>query len=168
MLANPAKQPAKGSEQQADTLFAKLGQQKHKRQGRQNGEHAKLEVVAAAQEMVPRPNVLRQGHGDQRDSGGCQQQTANESIHSCSECKCIQTWPCRCGSVIQEFFPVHSNRLVNLPCIAARSLEMLSSPMRFVVSELFAQDPDSSSGLAATVIIGDLECFSYMNQTKCP
>ncbi len=65
-IADETQQPPL-AEQHVNAVFAVLGKQDHEAQCHQNRSDPRLEVVAAVQKTVPRPQMLRQGAGQYRD-----------------------------------------------------------------------------------------------------
>ncbi|HEX3987057.1 MAG TPA: hypothetical protein VHX13_10655 [Acidobacteriaceae bacterium] len=68
-------------EQIADLLAAMLGAQQHQAQATHDDEEPKLEVLPTLKKVVPGPQVLGDGHGQQLNEGESQQKTAQMDTH---------------------------------------------------------------------------------------
>ena len=74
-LARQQNEAAEGQEE-ANPLAGMLRTQQHEAETADDDEQAQLEVLAAAQEAVPGPEVLGDGHGEQLDEREAEQQAA--------------------------------------------------------------------------------------------
>ena len=77
------------------------GQQEHQEQAGQYRERAQLKVLTALRKMIPGPNQLRQGHGDQRDGSQQQQKANHPGIETSHARDCIKVQLARVGRGIQ-------------------------------------------------------------------
>lgn len=91
-----------GREQRSDTSLAKLRKQHCQTKDRSDEQDARFKILPAAQEMIPCPDVLREGRGKDRNGGDDQKKTANGQRRSTSVRPSMTSWQARDESVLQR------------------------------------------------------------------